>query len=62
MAGPAIDALTAVAGIGRQQLLEQAGAELCHRGADRQLQSSQAFWPGGGSQGARCLLGETLYF
>jgi len=49
-----------VAGVYPQHVLEQTPAELGHRGADRQLQSSQAFWPGGGSQRARCLLGEML--
>lgn len=59
MAGPAIDALAAVAGIGCQQLLEQAGAELGHRGADRQLQRGQPF--PADAERARRQLGEAGY-
>ncbi len=60
MTGPAVDPRTAMSGVYPQQVLQQTCADVFHRGADREFQRGQAFWPGGGSQRARRLLGETL--
>ncbi|VBA45418.1 hypothetical protein LAUMK13_05462 [Mycobacterium innocens] len=42
MSLPAVDPRPAVPGVGGQQLLQQRGAKLGHRGADRQLHRGQA--------------------
>ena len=42
MAGAAVDVLAAVPGVGGQQPLQQLGAQVGHRGADRQLHGLQA--------------------
>jgi hypothetical protein len=61
MARPAVDALTAMAGISGQQTFEQQAAKLGHRGADRQLECGEALRPGLIAEQARCLGGQPLY-
>jgi hypothetical protein len=59
MAGAAVHPRAAVAGVGGQQLLQQASAQPGHRGADRQLGRFQAL-PAGG-QRPRRHAGQALY-
>lgn len=61
MSRPAVDAGTAMSGIGREQLLEQRTAQLDHRRADRELHRGQALRPASPAERARCQLGELGY-
>src|SRR5439155_18923657 len=56
---PAVDPGSAVAGVGVQELLQQAGPQMQHRGADRQLRGFQAL--ARGAQGASGPLGQLVY-
>jgi len=58
MTGPPVHPGTAVAGVGGQQVFQQAGAQPGHRGPDSQLHRLQA---AAGTQRARRHSGQPLY-
>ena len=56
-----VDPLTAMSGVGREELVEQRGAQLGHRGPDRELHRSQALGPTVAERACR-QLGQPGYF
>jgi len=58
---PAVDAGTALSGVGCEQLLEQRAAQLGHRHADREFHRGQPLAPASAAERAGCLPGEPGY-